>query len=81
MTNEDPKCTQLIIVGTFSDGKSSTLVIPEPEKVSMEWVEAPPDKEDVLVPTKTTLYVSRWEFRLSAKSGQRGALETRSPVE
>jgi hypothetical protein len=47
----------------------------------MEWVEAPPDKEDVLVPTKTTLYVSRWEFRLSAKSGQRGALETRSPVE
>jgi hypothetical protein len=81
MMDEVPKCTQLIIVGTFSDGKTKTLVFPEPEKVSMDWSEEVPEIETVLTPSQAKIFKPSWEFGLRVKPGQRGVIEIRAPEE
>jgi hypothetical protein len=79
--DEVPKCTQLIIVGTFSDGKTKTLVFPEPEKWHLQWAENEPEAENILTPSQAEIFKPKMGLGVGISAGERGVLYIQAPLE
>lgn len=81
MAELEPRCTSLVIIGTYEDGQTFATTFPEPESVGTEIVEGDGTGESMdLYPTSAVWTRGNIKINFSIVPGERGLIRVTTPI-